>query len=101
MSSQRDALKRISSYWLPEDWEAVPQPDGAVYYWNRATGEITWQHPGSTSHFSQEGLPLSASMIPPPPLPEGWKELVDETGMTYFWSTSASAAADRSATPRR
>lgn len=30
---------------VPPPWVAVPDPSGRAYYWNQATGEVTWTKP--------------------------------------------------------
>lgn len=30
---------------MAEDWSATTDSEGRLYYFNRVTGEVSWQHP--------------------------------------------------------
>lgn len=37
--------RRVMNDDLPEDWEAVVDPEGRTYWWNTCTNETTWTKP--------------------------------------------------------
>jgi WW domain len=64
---------------LPNGWESARTADGKEYYYNRTTGERTWEKPCSI----EDSLPPSA---PNESVPSSWNVAMDPvTGKTYYF----------------
>ena len=60
---------------LPSGWSSTKDASGVVYYFNRSTGETTYEKPEKPQKEKKTGK-----------LPEGWAETKDGAGTTYYWN---------------
>jgi WW domain len=75
--SQRTASSTLQ---LPNGWESARTADGKEYYYNRTTGERTWEKPSSI----ESSLPNSSSNET---VPSSWNATADPvTGKTYYFN---------------
>lgn len=74
---------------LPPGWEiAQDSTSGKPYYFNRSTGERSWDRPHAV-HGSNTAVKVAE-------LPEGWREAIDGTsGKTYYYHTNGQTKWDR------
>jgi hypothetical protein len=115
---------------LPEGWTTIKDPaSGSVYYYNRHTGESTWDMPTEPTPVPKAASPVVAKSPRPETqstsamqvvesspvseakaaLPSGWVAMVDEgSGTTYYfapetgdvsWDPPTAAAAAAHAEP--
>lgn len=66
---------------LQQGWEVAKDPfTGKPYYFNRATGEQTWEKPTADPDAGKDDAPL----------PEGWEAVTDKsTGKVYYFNRSS------------
>lgn len=72
---------------LPAGWESAPDPaSGKTYYFNRSTGQTSWDPPAAAPALPQ---------APPPALgglPPGWETAQDpSSGKTYYFNRATGA----------
>lgn len=75
---------------LPAGWEAAKDPtSGKTYYFQRVTGERSWEKPQVPSSGNDKATPDDA-------LPDGWTAVTDKNlGKTYYYNTSGETRWDR------
>jgi hypothetical protein len=68
---------------LPSGWEAArDQSSGKTYYFQRATGERSWEKPQASEKTADKAEDAEK-------LPDGWKSAADKaTGKTYYYHTT-------------
>ena len=76
---------------LPPGWQAV-EDDGYVYYYNSATGETVWTHPGKPAERDAGGAAGGAGTGSSDSdddyeLPPGW-EAVEDDGYVYYYNSA-------------
>ncbi|XP_078431409.1 WW domain-containing protein [Wolffia australiana] len=79
---------------LPPGWVEAKDPvSGHTYFYSETTGQSQWERPVKSVESSQHPFNRPYLNTPSlPPLPDGWKEGVDNnSGRTYYYNTKTHA----------
>ena len=69
---------------LPSGWNQAKDPQGRVYYFNRSSGETTYERPAKPDKpKKEEKAPKGGAG-----LPEGWAEAAAPDGSPYYYNSA-------------